>query len=705
MKKTLSQLIIITGMTILAMCGVKTSAPKEGQEKIDSLFAVLKTTKADASKVIILNSLANEFRNDNPDTAFCFANEALALSTRLNDTSGIADALLYMGIASYNLGKYEQAFTNASKALRLYDQLLTSEKITGKLIILKQKGRVYTIIGYIYNNQFKYPESLKNHLAALKIRKEIGDESDIAMSYNNIGVNYIYLGNYPEALKNFFGTLKIYEAIGDKKGIADVYNNIGSIYSGQGNYPVALKIFFTALKIQKEIGNKQGISTIYNNIGNIYYHQVSYPDALKNYFAALKIFEEIGDKSDAAGVYGNIGCIYMTLGQSHYSEALKNLVTALIIHQETGNNQGIAISYDNLGNMYTKLKKYSIASHYLNEGLLLAKDIGSLEIIQNSYNLLSTLDSTQGNYKQALEHYKLYIIYRDSLHNDDNTNKLVQTQMRYEFDIKEAVAKAEQDKKDVVAEAELQQQKILRNSFIGGFAIVLAFASVFFMQRNRIRKEKKRSDELLLNILPAAVAEELKAKGSAEAQLIDEVTVLFTDFKGFTAMSEKLTPKELVRDIHECFSAFDHIIDKYGIEKIKTIGDSYMAAGGLPIPNKTHAADAINAALEIIQFIAEGKARKIAGGAPYFEIRIGVHTGPVVAGIVGVKKFAYDIWGDTVNIASRMESSGEAGKINISGSTYAKVKDKYNCTYRGKIEAKNKGLIDMYFVDSISLKG
>jgi class 3 adenylate cyclase len=187
---------------------------------------------------------------------------------------------------------------------------------------------------------------------------------------------------------------------------------------------------------------------------------------------------------------------------------------------------------------------------------------------------------------------------------------------------------------------------------VGTASTIVFAASTWFVKS--IQHEKSRSENLLLNILPEEVARELKAKGSADAKLINEVTVLFTDFKGFTSISEQLTPKELVNDIHECFSAFDNITGKYGLEKIKTIGDSYMAAGGLPTPNKTNASDAVKAALEIRQFIAEGKARKIAAGKPYFEIRIGIHTGPVVAGIVGVKKFAYDIWGDTVNTASRI---------------------------------------------------
>ncbi len=210
-----------------------------------------------------------------------------------------------------------------------------------------------------------------------------------------------------------------------------------------------------------------------------------------------------------------------------------------------------------------------------------------------------------------------------------------------------------------------------------------------------------RSEALLLNILPNEIAEELKANGSAKAKLFDYVTVMFTDFKNFTQITEKFTPAELVAEIDTLFKAFDNITSKHNIEKIKTIGDSYMCAGGLPVPNESHAIDVVKAAMDIQQFMRQNlHKRKIEGIEP-FEIRIGIHTGPVVAGIVGDKKFAYDIWGDTVNIASRMESSGETGKINISGTTYELVKDRFKCMHRGKIQAKNKGEIDMYFVEAV----
>tara|TARA_R110001606_G_scaffold64865_3_gene150464 strand:+ start:1487 stop:3418 length:1932 start_codon:yes stop_codon:yes gene_type:complete len=213
-------------------------------------------------------------------------------------------------------------------------------------------------------------------------------------------------------------------------------------------------------------------------------------------------------------------------------------------------------------------------------------------------------------------------------------------------------------------------------------------------------KQKDRSDKLLLNILPAEIAEELKEKGSAEAQLIKFATVLFTDFQGFTAISEDLTPQELVHEVNLCFSEFDHIMERHNIEKIKTIGDAYMAAGGLPTVNETHAIDAVEAALEIQAFMNNLAEEKKKLNEPYFEARIGIHTGPVVAGIVGVKKYQYDIWGDTVNTANRMESSGAPGMINISATTYEILKDheEYEFESRGKIEAKGKGLMEMYFV-------
>ncbi|MEO8147683.1 MAG: adenylate/guanylate cyclase domain-containing protein [Bacteroidia bacterium] len=209
----------------------------------------------------------------------------------------------------------------------------------------------------------------------------------------------------------------------------------------------------------------------------------------------------------------------------------------------------------------------------------------------------------------------------------------------------------------------------------------------------------KKSDDLLLNILPAEIAEEIKQQGRSKAKTYGMVSVMFTDFKGFTTVSEKVSPELLVAEIDYCFSAFDNIVQKHGVEKIKTVGDAYICVGGMPVLTFTHATDTINAAIEIRDFMLQRKKEKEERGEIPFELRIGIHTGPVVAGIVGVKKYAYDIWGATVNFAARMEQNSDAGKINISGSTYELVKTKFKCEHRGKIQAKNKGEIDMYFVE------
>ncbi len=211
-------------------------------------------------------------------------------------------------------------------------------------------------------------------------------------------------------------------------------------------------------------------------------------------------------------------------------------------------------------------------------------------------------------------------------------------------------------------------------------------------------EEKRKSDELLLNILPEEIAAELKEKGEATARHYDMVTILFTDFQQFTKLASEVSPAELIFMLNECYSAFDDIVDRHGMEKIKTIGDSYMCAGGLPVENRTNAVDAVDAAREIQQWIADWNMKRELNGQPKLDIRIGIHTGKLIAGVIGKKKFAYDVWGDAVNIASRMEQNSETGKINISEATYELVKHRFTCNYRGEILAKNKGVLKMYYV-------
>ena len=220
-------------------------------------------------------------------------------------------------------------------------------------------------------------------------------------------------------------------------------------------------------------------------------------------------------------------------------------------------------------------------------------------------------------------------------------------------------------------------------------------------QKQLIQEEQNKSEKLLMNILPFEIAKQLKSKGKATSRQYKTVTVLFADFKGFSQFSMELEPNDLVNILDSYFAKFDEIVGKHYLEKIKTIGDAYMCAGGLPLRNKSNPFDSVLAGLEIQNYMNKLNDSKVVNNLSVWELRVGIHTGPVVAGVVGRKKFLYDIWGETVNIASRMEQSGHVGMVNVSGDTYEFIKDFFECDYRGKIEAKNIGKVDMYFVNRL----
>ncbi len=220
-------------------------------------------------------------------------------------------------------------------------------------------------------------------------------------------------------------------------------------------------------------------------------------------------------------------------------------------------------------------------------------------------------------------------------------------------------------------------------------------------QKKELQSDKEKIDNLLLNILPYSVAQELKERGSVKPIYFDSVTILFTDFVGFSKIAENMTPENLVNELDSIFRYFDSIMDRYRLEKLKTIGDSYMCAGGIPERNNTHEFDAVLAALDMLTFLKKNIEDRKSPGMKNWDMRIGINTGPIMAGVVGDKKFVYDIWGDAVNVASRLETADEPGRINISGATYARIKDYFECEHRGDIMVKNRGRIDMYFVNRL----
>lgn len=442
------------------------------------------------------------------------------------------------------------------------------------------------------------------------------------------------------------------------------------------------------------MGFKFGMTNNYSDIGVVYSESGDNDRALESFDKALKIAEENNDQEGVAIVLGNIGNVYSNMGR--YDAAVKYFLRGKAINEVLGREVSVAISYSNLGDNYYKLdstlkaqKKIPASAtamldsaiHYYSKAAPIYKKLSALDYLAVTYQSLAAVYKDKKDYKNAFDAFDEFKKLQDSIFSNDKKVKLANL----------GAERAEFEKKQQVKLTKLAQTK-RRNEAIM-FAVVIILLSVFTFF---VVKERRKSEKLLLNILPEEVAQELKKKGSADANHFDEVTVLFTDFVSFTTIAEKMHPQELVDELDTCFKAFDGIITKYGIEKIKTIGDAYMAASGLPVADPQHAVKMVSAALEIVAFI---KARKLQKGELAFDIRVGLHSGTVVAGIVGIKKFAYDIWGDAVNTAARMEQKSEPGKINISQTTYDLVKDRFVCTYRGEIEAKNKGKLKMYFVE------
>ncbi|MEO8589740.1 MAG: adenylate/guanylate cyclase domain-containing protein [Flavobacteriales bacterium] len=643
------------------------SALAQDQHVVDSLQARLEYLNAERKELNrgapgasdrltadVLYEISKAYWYSAPSTAIDYAQQSLVLAEKIGYERGVALAYYSIGVSNVWKRDGKAALEFTDKALRIGEAIHDEQ-----VLALGHLNR-----GLILDDQGNSPAAMKDYLAALKLSIKVGDKQCTGWAYMNMARIHLGLGDSDEALKDLFAALRAEQGRGDELEIGTVQSGIGSIYAGKGDYALAFEYYNEALRIATKMGDKASMAYVQQNLGLAYTYQHDAARAEAHFLSSLATYEDIPDKQGMANV----------------------------------------LSY--LGQVYRTTKRYPEASRCFDRALSISLSIGQLGTTEFIHRELAELDSARGDLKQAWAHYKIYVALHDSIAGEESARKVTQFRMQHDFDLQEAQSMAEQTKKDALAEKELLHQKFMRNGFMGGFVLVAVFAGVFLFQRKRISKEKQRSEDLLLNILPHEIAEELKTKGSAEAVHIDQVTVLFTDFKGFTAMSEVVTPQQLVRDLNECFSAFDHITAKYGIEKIKTIGDAYMAAGGLPTPNTTHATDVICAALEMRDFIAEGKAHKIAAGLPYFEIRIGIHTGPVVAGIVGVKKFQYDIWGDTVNTASRMESSGEIGQVNISEATYAIVRDTSNplgtsmfdFVPRGKVQAKGKGEMEMYFV-------
>ena len=468
----------------------------------------------------------------------------------------------------------------------------------------------------------------------------------------------------------------------------------------QGDNDLAAKAYFINALAKLKNGDRKGALARFKL-------SFQYAERAKDISLMLKALEEIVDLAKRNRDY--------KMAYEHTKDALEIL-----------SRDDFTTSSRTKRNSSSSLSNAKIAKE--NQELEAEKKKLQLEIarLKNEKNILYTDKSSLAKKQQQLEEEKSLIeaekkeIEVELTRQEAQIDRMSEKQLRAEAKLMKQnkilqdleIEKTRQQM--VLQEQELALSKsrlnyaiLLSGLLIGGLLTLLFFwryrsnlkAKRTLVEKNKIiEEERERSDELLKNILPASIAEELKEVGKAKARKYQNATVMFSDFKNFTQISEQLSPEALVEELDMCFRGFDFIVSQYKLEKIKTIGDAYMVASGLT-ERRQMPLNIIKAALEMQEFLEDLKRTNIKKGRPYFEARIGIHSGPVVAGVVGINKFAYDIWGDTVNIAARMETNCEAGKINISEATYRLIKYNFDCQYRGKIQAKNKGQIDMYYVN------
>lgn len=636
----------------------------------------------------------------------------------------------------------------------MYGQTMSIQRdtIPEKISVPRYKKTADSLfnLGSAYQDSLKYSQSLAFLESSLRFYRLIDDEKRIGDCFNYMAINYYYSGAYDKAVENYKKSIEVFKKVEYKKGAASALNNLGGVYNSQGNYLKSLYHYKKAALLFEEIGDKKNLSASTYNIGLIYFKSKDNYNAMKYFQQAYAVQKKLNDQKVVSQILGSIGDIYKEEGK--YAEAFQNLDQSLQIAEQVKDNQLKMQSLSGIGELFYKKLDFKQALSYftrclsyadvLNDlqyrsktqialgnimhrsgrskeaivkcenGFVLAKQLGALSVQKSGCDCLYQSYKALGNARQALYYYEQVNKFDDSLNLAETSNKI----MGMEFQKRQLVDSLDHVNKEHLTQlkhqAEVRQQEKQRNIIIITLGFILLIAVALWNRLNYTKKsraalkvEKDRSEALLLNILPEEIAEELKQKGSVNARDYSLVSILFTDFKSFTQTAEKMTPQSLVEEINVCFRAFDLITEKYQIEKIKTIGDAYMAAGGIPHADKHSLRNIVLAGLEMQAFMAQRFIENQNVGRPAFEMRLGIHAGPIVAGIVGVKKFQYDVWGDTVNTASRIESNSLVGKVNISDTLYQFIKheDCFRFDYRGHVHAKGKGEMAMYFVEKNSV--
>jgi len=612
--------------------------------------------------------------------------------------------------------EYLQQFDSANVQLGVLEQLAHQQNNWDAVLWSRQQT------ANIAHTQKQYAKELEISKGIVALTEEQNLEEERTVAINNLAYVFKYM-QQPDEAKTYFEN-----ALSGKDVLADavIYQNLAILYQNERELDAANASFNKAYAIYA--ANKDAYNKAYlaDFLALSYYQQSDFHNAI--------VYNESAIKQAKAGKFGDVlESSYYTQfliyqGLYEFDKAIASQNSYLHVKDSINRIKQKETAAIELQQYFLDRTEEKVQLHFVNEEVK-NLEIKNLETLLAAEAEKSKADSTLNRQMLITQQLKINELQRlreiEQKQAEIERLDLDKKRIEKENAIQEMNLLFEKIKLEQAAEEILNEQqrsklldyqvregKLERKNLLYllmGLLLIIVIVLLFYLNLRKKKKqitaqkaiiavEKEKSDSLLLNILPVSVATELKETGKSLPRHFDEISIVFTDFAGFTSISEKLSAVELVETLDKIFLEFDLIVERNGLNRIKTIGDAYMCAAGIPDLDAQHATKAVNTAIEMRDFV-ETFNKNIPEGEPLWNIRIGVNSGPVVAGVVGIRKFAYDIWGDAVNIASRMESSGQIKKVNISASTYALVKGQFATEHRGKVKAKNKGEIDMYFVE------
>ena len=607
-------------------------------------------------------------------------NDTNALRVLATDLQALATAeaeacaISTLGTAARLTGDYPVALEHYTLALQLYEELGNLSGIANNNVN----------IGSVNWETGDYLAALEYFQRALEILEHTGDRAGTARVNSGIGGVCLYTGDYPAALEHYRRALMLLEDLDDYVFMARVTGNIGSVYLYTGDYPAALEHYRRALALHIELGDRIGEARATGNIGTVYMHIGDYPAALEHYRRALTLHEELGNRPGVATVTGNMGAVYAKTGD--YSAALEQHQRALILLEELGNRAGVASCTGNIIQALISLDRHAEAAELLELQASMLMDDPSIRCAHIEFR--SELSEHQGDLDGAQRQL------REAL-SIANEAGLLAEEVRYHLDLRDLA----QRRSDFAGYIEHNNEYIRISEEIRGQEATQRLTMLEADRRLEAeRRERERVRALLFGALPRSVADRMIRGEAVNGDHFPDAAVLFADVAGFTSGSSSLDASQLVTLLEGVFETFDRICDEQAMIKVKTIGDSYMCFKGDATPEENAAALA-RAALAV-----RSTGFTWPDGSP-LRFRIGLHCGPVTAGVIGTQRLQYDVWGDTVNVASRMESSGEGGRIHVS-ETFAQLLAgadtatiQHSLIPRGEVEVKGKGTMRTYWLE------